>query len=347
MEGWDAEQQIPTSISTNHPLHPAVEPWLAEHGLSLVPQSRHCRRQRSGSALQGKTSASGWTRAEKGSWLSQLPRFQFKEITKRCKHQQERLGPGMYNIRDFLQETWPSSLQGICDTREQRFGDAHRDCFPGPGTYGPGEPSVCLEERDKRSASTRGLMGSRTAAAWDPGPNSIDKGLWWAGGPGPCQPFLGDSSKPADGGHHALDRRGTEPSTGTVKGFLDELRVKEDKKKGCFSTLTRNPGCPMERIFWATLSQGPREAHAVGLGSYNPKPIETSTYSSQPPFWSSAKRFNRKSYCLFTGNENPVDVGRYNTTEHEKYPQKMRYQSRYWCNTQWYLNNLKWDAYLL
>ena len=40
--------------------------------------------------------------------------------------QQERLGPGTYNIRDFLQETRPSSLRGICDTREQRFRDAHR-----------------------------------------------------------------------------------------------------------------------------------------------------------------------------------------------------------------------------
>ncbi|KFQ83339.1 Uncharacterized protein C1orf177, partial [Phaethon lepturus] len=142
-------------------------------------------------------------------------------------------------------------------------------------------------------------------------------------------------------------RRGTEPRTGTVKGFVDKLTLKENKKKGCFSTLPRNPGCPTERIFWATLSQCPREAYAVGPGSYNPKPAERSAYSSQPPFWSSAKRFDRKSYRLFTGNENPVGVGRYDITEHEKYLQKMRYQSLYWCDAQRYLSNLKQDACLL
>ncbi|NWI26517.1 LEXM protein, partial [Sula dactylatra] len=311
---------------------------------------------------------SGWARAEKGSRLSQLPHFQFKEIMKRRKHQQERLGPGTYNIRDFLQETRPSSLRGICDTREQWFRDAYRDCFPGPGTYGPwGNPYACLEERDKRSASTRGLMDSRmtrraplTAVVTPPclqgsglGPStyhlqsSINEGLWRAGSP--SQPFSGDRLKPT-GASCAIplsqQRRGTGLSTGTVKGFLDELMLKESKKKGCFSTLPRNPGCPMERIFWATLSQCPREAYAVGPGSYNPKPIERSTYSSQLPFWSSAKRFNRKSYCLFTGNKNPVDVGRYDITKHENYPQKIRYQSLYWCDVQRYLSNLKRDACL-
>ncbi|KAM9283138.1 ciliary microtubule-associated protein 2 [Morus bassanus] len=319
---------------------------------------------------QGKASGSGWARAGKGSRLSQLPHFQFKEIMKRRKHQQERLGPGTYNIRDFLQETRPSSLRGICDTREQRFRDASRDCFPGPGTYGPrGNPYACIEDRDKRSTSMRGLMDSRTmkhapltamGSGLGPGTyhlrSSINKGLRRAGSP--SQTFSGDRLKPAGGGHHALQRRGTEPSTSTVKGFLDELMLKENKKKGCFSTLPRNPGCPTERIFWATLSQCPREAYAVGPGSYDPKPIERSTYSSQPPFWSSAKRFDRKSYCLFTGNkqhqqhvaepvQNPVDVGRYDITKHENYPQKIRYQSLYRCDVQRYLSNLKRDACLL
>ncbi|KAM9239237.1 LOW QUALITY PROTEIN: ciliary microtubule-associated protein 2 [Leptosomus discolor] len=268
---------------------------------------------------------------------------------------QERLGPGTYNIKDFLQASRPSSLRGICDTREPRFRDAHRDCFPGPGVYG--NPYTRLDERDKRSAST-GLMDSRTArctllAAMDSGlgpgtyhlRSSMDKGLRHMGGPSPCQPFLGNRSKPAGGRHHTLERRGTELSTGTVKGFVDELMLKENKK-GCFSTLPRNPCCPTERIFWATLSQCPREAYMVGPGSYNPKPIERSVYSSQIPFWSSAKRFDRRSYRLFTGNKNPVGVGRYDITKHDKYPQKMRYESLYRCDVQQYLSNLKRDAYL-
>ncbi|KFW02709.1 Uncharacterized protein C1orf177, partial [Fulmarus glacialis] len=216
-----------------------------------------------------------------------------------------------------------------------------QDCFPGPGTYGPrGNPYARLEERDKRPASTRGLMDSRT----------VKCALLPAVVSGSGRAFSRDRSKPAWAPHAAplsRQRRGTEPSTGTVKGFLDELMLKENKKKGCFSTLLRNPGCPTERIFWATLSQCPKEVHAVGPGSYNPKSVERSTYSSQPPFWSSAKRFNRKSYRLFTGNENPVGVGRYNITKYEKYPQKTRYQSLYQCDAQRYLSNLKRDAYLL
>ncbi|NXV49081.1 LEXM protein, partial [Uria aalge] len=309
---------------------------------------------------------SGWARAEKGC---HLPHFQSKEIMKRRKRQQERLGPGTYNIRDFLQETRPCSLRGICDTREQRFRDGRRDCFPSPGTYGPrGNPYAHLEERDKRSASRRGLMDSRTER-WQPpmpfppclqgsglGPgtyhlrSSIDEGLRRAMGSGRCQPVSGDRSKPAGASCAAplsRQRKGTELSTAAVKGFTDELMLRENKKKGCFSTLPRNPGCPTERIFWATLSQCPREAWAVGPGSYDPKPVEKSAYFSQPPFWSSAKRFDRKSYRLFTGNENPVGVGRYDITTHEKYPRKMRYQSLYQCDTQRYLSNLKRDAYLL
>ena len=45
--------------------------------------------------------------------------------------------------------------------------------------------------------------------------------------------------------------------------------------------------------------------------------------------------------------QNPVGVGRYDITKHEKYPQKMRYQSLYRCDAQRYLSNLKQDAYLL
>ncbi|XP_009883114.1 PREDICTED: uncharacterized protein C1orf177 homolog [Charadrius vociferus] len=307
-------------------------------GLQVLPRAMGSWLRTPARLAWGKPSASGWARAEKGC---QLPHFQSKEIMKRNKLQQERLGPGTYNIRDFLQETRPSSVRGICDTREQRFRDGRRDCFPGPGTYDPqGNPYTHFEERNKHSASTRGLMDSRTAKCALP--PALGSGL----GPGTYNLRLGGQ------------RRGTELSTDTVKGFLDKLTSRENKKKGCFSTLPRNPGCPTERIFWATLSQCPREAWAVGPGSYNPKPVGRSACSSQPPFWSSAKRFDTKSYRLFTGNEqhqqhaaepvqNPVGVGRYDITEHEKYPRKMRYQSLYRCDAQRYLSNLKRDAYLL
>ncbi|NXD61869.1 LEXM protein, partial [Eolophus roseicapillus] len=284
---------------------------------------------------------------------------------------QDRLGPGTYNIKDFLQETRPSSTRGICDTRDERFRDAHRDCFPGPGTYG--NPYIPLDERDKRSASTKGMMDSRTAKCPVPwlstafplclqgsglGPgtyslrSSIGQGLQRAGGPRPCQRVTGGRLKLTGASCAAplsqqKQKKGSEVVTVTVKSFLDELMSNENKKKGCFSTLPRDLGCPTERIFWFTLSQCPRKVNVMGPGSYNPKPIEKPACYSQAPSWSTAKRFDRNFYPLFTGNENPVGAGRYDTSKHEKYPQKIRYQSLYQCDAQRYLSNLKRDAYLL
>ncbi|XP_057265219.1 LOW QUALITY PROTEIN: lymphocyte expansion molecule [Pezoporus wallicus] len=291
---------------------------------------------------QGKSSA----RAEQGPRLIQLPHFQFKEIMKRRKRQ-DRLGPGTYNIKDFLQEMHPTSIRGICDTRDERFRDAHGDCFPGPGTYG--NPYILLDERDKRSASTRGMMESRTAkcapteaagSGLGPGTYSLRSSIG--------QTVSGGRLKPTGGGCQALEKqkKGSEAVAVPVKNFLDELMSNENKKKGCFSTLPRDPGCPTERIFWFTLSQCPRK-NVMGPGSYNLKPIGKSACNSQTPSWSTAKRFDRNFYRLFTGNENPVGAGRYNISKHEKYPQKTRYQSLYQCDAQRYLSNLKRDAYLL
>uniref|UniRef100_A0A8B9FL11 Lymphocyte expansion molecule n=1 Tax=Amazona collaria TaxID=241587 RepID=A0A8B9FL11_9PSIT len=276
--------------------------------------------------LQGKSSA----RAELCPWLIQLPHFQFKEIMKRRKWQ-DRLGPGTYNIKDFLQETRPTSIQGICDTRDERFRDVHRDCFPGPGMYG--NPYITLDERDKPFPLC--LRGSGLGPGTYSLRGTIGQGPQRAGTS--CAAPLPQQTQ----------KKGPEVVTVTVKSFLDELMSNENKTEGCFSTLPRDPGCPTERIFWFTLSKCPRKVNVMGPGSYNPKPIEKSACNSQPPSWSTDKRFNRNFYHLFTGNENPVGAGRYDTSKPEKYPQKIRYQSLYQCDAQRYLSNLKRDAYLL
>uniref|UniRef100_A0A8B9P4C0 Lymphocyte expansion molecule n=1 Tax=Apteryx owenii TaxID=8824 RepID=A0A8B9P4C0_APTOW len=302
---------------------------------------------------------SGWAEAEKGSRHSQTPRFPFGGTMKRHKRA-ETLGPGTYGIKDFLQEKRPSSLRGVCDTRERRFRDVLRDCYPGPGTYG--DPYARCKESATRSASSPGKRhppprrcgGPRprcrpcrprlAPAAYNP-PNSIEELLGRAVSiRGPYELLSGDRPEPAGWGQRW---KGAELSAGGVKSFLEELASRDSKKKGRFRTVPREPGRPAERIFWATLSQRPRDALAAGPGSYDPKPIERSEYFSQPPFWSSAKRFDRKSCCLFAGTENPVGVGRYNITKHEKYPRKIRYQSLYQCETRRYLSDLERDAYLL
>ncbi|NXA31502.1 LEXM protein, partial [Eudromia elegans] len=306
--------------------------------------------------------------------------------------QGETLGPGAYSIKDFLQEQRPSSLRGVCDTRERRFPDVLRDCYPGPGTY-----ELRWDPRARRSAASRGIMDSRTpqrvlpatlASAPQPGaaaapallppsrprsalqgsglgpgtyslPNSIDELLGRVVSTrGPYELFSGDSRLGAGLEPGAVPSRccsaplcrqrgGTELSSGTVKSFVELLASRDSRKKGRFSTVPREPGRPAQRICWATLSQCPRDASAAGPGSYDPKPFERSESFNQPPFWSSAKRFDRRSCCLYAGNENPVGVGRYNITKHEKYPRKMRYQSLYQSETRRYLRDLERDAFLL
>ncbi|KAL8178618.1 UNVERIFIED_CONTAM: hypothetical protein K2H54_054166 [Gekko kuhli] len=44
--------------------------------------------------------------------------------------------------------------------------------------------------------------------------------------------------------------------------------------------------------------------------------------------------------------QNPVGVGRYDNTKHEKYPKKIRYRSLYMNEAQRYLSNLERDKCL-
>ncbi|EMP33600.1 hypothetical protein UY3_09311, partial [Chelonia mydas] len=358
----------------------------------------------SSSVLHEKASNSGWAKAEEAARLTQMPHFNFKETLKKRKYLKEKLGPGTYNIKDFLQETRPASIRGVCDTGEERFRDFIRDCHPGPGTYGKnGNPYALIEEKERRSANSQGIMDSKTeksvlptaaaravlplveptTAAQEGNPQEIlqpassfsgartrldycpepGSGL----GPatynlknstdemlkrvvsirGPYDTFTGDRSKPIICGHYAVEKKCIELGPSNIKSFVEELDTKDRKKNGVFSTLARNPGCPTERIFWATLSQCPRATYAVGPGSHDPKPVERSEYFNQPPFWSSAKRVDRKAYRLFIGNTNPVGVGRYDITKQEKCKWNTRYRSLYQCETHRYLSNLEQDAYLL
>nr|XP_013817233.1 PREDICTED: uncharacterized protein C1orf177 homolog [Apteryx mantelli mantelli] len=333
---------------------------------------------------------------------------------KRHKHVKETLGPGTYGIKDFLQEKRPSSLRGVCDARERRFRDVLRVC-PGfrPGshescrqaqpwgwerncpsnivrlrpwgckkeTLGPGTYGIKDFLQEKRPSSLRGVCDARERRFRDvlrvcPGfrPGSHESCRQ-------AQPWGWERNCPSN-----IVRLRPWGCKARLGRFWAAFTGWDSKKKGRFRTVPREPGRPAERISWATLSQRPRDVLAAGPGSYDPKPIERSEYFNQPPFWSSAKRFDRKSCCLFAGNEvsektrlpgpvkpsclcphlphpyclcddgephvtfsfqNPVGVGRYNITKHEKYPRKIRYQSLYQCETRRYLSDLERDAYLL
>ncbi|KAH0618579.1 hypothetical protein JD844_017927 [Phrynosoma platyrhinos] len=223
----------------------------------------------SATSFHKQLSSSSWAKAQEAARLTQMPHFHFKEICCREKLLKEKLGPGTYNYKDFLelQEKRPHSIRGICNTGEVRFKDRIR-------------------------------------------------------------------------------KKPTELSRSKVKSFLEELETKEKRKYGVFSTLARNPDYPTERIFWATVGQGPHEQFRVGPGSYNIMPIKRKEFENQPPFWVGAKRFDKKACRLFFGSANPVGVGRYDATKHEKYPKKIRYRSLYMNEARRYLSNLERDKYL-
>ncbi|XP_066482421.1 ciliary microtubule-associated protein 2 [Tiliqua scincoides] len=308
-------------------------------------------------ALQKRLSTSSWAKAQESTRLSQMPHFNFKDICKKKKTLKENLGPGTYEYKSFLelQERHPRSTKGIIDTGEVRFKDRIRECYPGPGTYGN---PYALQE--KRCVTALGIMDSKTAKCFNfpnmgsglgPGTYNMKDSMnemlkRVVSTRGPYETFTGDRTKPMISGHYAVDKKSTELGSSNIKSFLDELETKDKKRHGVFSTLPRNPGCPTERIFWTTVGQCPHENFRAAPGSYNIKPIQRKEYENQPPFWIGAKRFDRKANQLFFGSSNPVGVGRYDTTKHEKYPKKIRYGSLYMSETQRYLSNLERDKCL-
>ncbi|XP_070605075.1 ciliary microtubule-associated protein 2 [Erythrolamprus reginae] len=311
-------------------------------------------------ALQKGASSSSWAKAQEAARLTQMPHFQFKEICQQEKARKRKLGPGTYNHTDFLQlmERKPHSVRGICDTGAVRFKDRIRECYPGPGTYG--NPYVKLQERERTPVTAIGIMDSKTpkglafphaGSGLGPGTynikNSVDELLKRVVSiRGPYETFTGNRSKPMISGYFAGDRKTCELSGCDVKSFLDELESREKKKHGVFSKYTRDPEYPTERIFWSKIGMLSREQYQTGPGSYDIKPITRIEYKNQPPFWIGAKRFDRRAYRLCFGITNPVGVGRYDTTKHEKYPKKLRYRSIYMNETQRYLSNLERDKCL-
>ena len=68
--------------------------------------------------------------------------------------QHRKLGPGTYEIKDFLEvsDGKPRSTRGIIQTKESRFKEKLKNETPGPGTYGDGGvPHAAKEEKYKQS----------------------------------------------------------------------------------------------------------------------------------------------------------------------------------------------------
>ena len=92
-----------------------------------------------------------------------MPHLLYKEQWEQKLEQSRKLGPGSYNITDFLEEAKrrPQCRRGHLELLEPRFAKEKTDSTPGPGVYGDGGvPHARKELQDqlRRSASTVGLL---------------------------------------------------------------------------------------------------------------------------------------------------------------------------------------------
>ncbi|XP_041064868.1 lymphocyte expansion molecule-like isoform X1 [Carcharodon carcharias] len=307
-----------------------------------------------------KASGPGWARAQEVERFAQTPQLFYKEQKLNKKFLETNLGPGKYEIPNFLdlmKKKNPRS-RGICDTNEERFRNKQDVDSPGPGTYGKGGiPTAVLEEKAKKSFGSQGLMDSKAAknrslntvgcdlspTTYDLG-NSIDKLMTRVVSKrGPYDLFTGKRSDRIKTGHLATDPLNLYPGMYGYKSFIDDLLSPAKKRHGKFSTVEQYPFPPVERIFYSGLNMF---RPPVGKSDfYDVKQLSRPENRKPPPFLSSTSRGGRVPAKMLTFNPNNVGVGRYSPTKYNK-------KSVNGCNSsfkskiQRYLSNMERDKYM-
>ncbi|XP_026914899.1 lymphocyte expansion molecule isoform X3 [Acinonyx jubatus] len=304
-----------------------------------------------------KEVGTGWARTQEATRLTQLPHFQYEAIMKEKRLQKEKLGPGSYNLKDFLEQLQqkPCSTRGLLSSGETRFRGLVGNYCPGPGNYGvKGNPYTKLEEKAQNRSpvlmcrmTSRPLLLAPQGSGLAPGTYSFTSGIETClarsmGTRGPYDTFSGDRSKPQPYGHYSVQKKKPRELMNFTT-FVEELNSRHNKKRGVFSKIPRNPETPTERIYWATLSQCPRKLATSGPGSWLP-PKKECKHVNQPPFLLSSKRMGIKAYQMILGSWNPVGVGRYlNTWLMERKDQRQRYRSLYLGGSKRYPSDPAWD----
>ncbi|XP_055257363.1 lymphocyte expansion molecule [Moschus berezovskii] len=309
-----------------------------------------------------KEVGTGWAKAQEATRLTQLPHFQYQAIMKEKRQQKEKLGPGSYNFKDFLEElqSKPGSTRGLLSSGEIRFRGLIGNYYPGPGNYGEkGNPFTKLEESAWNRSHSEGLMCrmankppplAHQGSGLAPGTYTFKSGIEVClakitGTRGPYDIFSGDRSKPQPYGHYSVQKKRPRELT-NFQSFVEELNLHHNKKRGVFSKLPRNPQPPTERIYWTTLSQCPRKLATSGPGTWLP-PEKECKHTNQPPFLLSSKRTGMKVHQMILGNWNPVGVGRYlNTQLLETKDHQQRYRSLFMGGSKRYPSDPVWEMIL-
>ncbi|KAK7101266.1 ciliary microtubule-associated protein 2-like isoform X2 [Littorina saxatilis] len=286
-------------------------------------------------AVEERAAGPGWSRQYEVERMAALPHLLHKDQWQERQMLKRKLGPGSYNIKDFVQtlDEKPCSVRGICDGRAGRFGREIINALPGPGTYGKGGiPHTEIEEKALRSMSTKGMMDAYSGPRHQPSVGShLGPGTYnfvsstqelstkMTSIRGPYDLFSGDRNKPISDGHFAAPKLANlGPGQYEMKSSLDSWSGEHMKRKGKFGTVAQYPNPPVERIYNSCLAQCPRAQNVPGPGSYEPGQLTKPKNHKQPGFLSSAERVDRRAQKFFTGNFNPVGAGRYDIQKFEE-----------------------------
>lgn len=295
-------------------------------------------------SVDERASGPGWARQYEVERMAALPHLLHKDQWQERQMLKRKLGPGSYNIKDFLQsgEEKPRSVRGICAARASRFPEKQAYTTPGPGTYGKGGvPHRLVEEKNQRSTSTKGMLDSGSGARSLPsvgshlGPGTYNFKCFsdelmqkMTSVRGPYDLFSGDRNKPISEGHFAAPRLANlGPGQYDIGSFVDEWSGEHKQRKGKFGTVAQYPTPPWERIYNCTLSQCPRGVGVPGPGQYEPQEMSKPTITNPPGFLSSAERMDRRAQKFFTGAHNPVGAGRYDIQKFDEVQHRNGHQS--------------------
>lgn len=291
----------------------------------------------SAKSVEERSAGPGWARAYEVERMAALPHLLHKDQWELKKMLARKLGPGSYDIKDFLQHSdeKPRSYRGICQTLSHRFNDHQAvDDTPGPGTYGEGGvPHAAIIQKEKKSASTIGMLdaGSSTprnlpSVGSELGPGTynfksfVDERVNKVTSlRGPYDLFSGDRNKPITVGHLAAPKLANlGPGQYDLQSFVDDLKTIHRKRQGRFGKVKQPPSKATERIFCHTLPQCPKEESFPGPGSYEPAELSKPGSKNAPGFLSTAQRNDKMSQRFFTRNFNPVGPGRYDIQKWEE-----------------------------
>lgn len=298
-------------------------------------------------AVEERADGPGWARAYEVARMAAMPHLLHKEQWEHNRMLEKKLGPGTYEIKDFLQssEEKPRSTRGIIQTREPRFKEKLKSKTPGPGTYGEGGvPHAYKEEKQQQSASTVGMLDAGSSqprslpmvgSHLGPGSYNYESFTDQAAKKvtslrGPYDLFSGDRNKPIKTGHLAApNHTNLGPGHYEIPSFLEQWSKEHKVRHGKFGKVEQYLKQPTERIYCVTLSQNARPQTDPGPGQYDPKEIvkPPQQATKSPGFLSSAQRNDRMATKFFTGNFNPVGAGRYDIQKWEEAQHKNGHHS--------------------